>query len=463
MDPEKIARDRADREYEKFEEKNQNATPQRYAGNPTYAIIEIENKLKSRASAVFNANAVNVEVEKKSIVDSNMNPPSIVTTPVKNREAMKNVIKPKTKLRSPKRGKKRRGGFKKTPPKVEEPEEIPTEDPIEEEVVEQVPIEVPNKRRRGRPAKKTSKSTKTVVKAPTPQESEDVSSEEIVEIVKKKRGRQPKQASVKPQQQQQQDVVEPPDTEEEEASVYYDIPGEGSNDGIDIKDISEDENQPKIFATKRGRRNILDEDSNSASVVSAATSYEPRRGNKRGRYYKDEDFDISQEEDDESVISEASLATKSSDSLPLKRKKTKAPTKSRSTSRSATFIANDEESDEEPNISSDEEEESYADNDSEYQIQDSEEESNADQGVELDDDEDEEEEEDEDDEEEAEDEPESGESEMADDSNDSNDSIDIKYSPIKTRNARRTFHTKQVRGECFVSESFSMNNLLILF
>lgn len=455
-----MARDRADREYEKFEEKNQHLTPQRYSGNPTYAILEIENRLKSRASGIFNlTNGDLMDSNKKSTtVDSNvkkssMDPPA---TPVKNREAMNNVIKSKTKLRSPKRGKKRRRG-KRTPTKVEQPIEIPQE--IEEpkqEIVEeeednevQVPIEVP-KRRRGRPAKK-AKTIKTTTTIPQPDIEENNSIQEAPETInivnKKKRGRKPTSVP--------KTIEIPFETEEEEASVYYDIPGEGSNDSI--KDISEDENQPKIFASKRARRNILLDDEDSNSNLSAATSVEQPKRNKRSRYYNDEDFDVSQEEDDESVVSEMTIATKSSDLLPLKRKKEQKPSKSRSTSR-ATFIAKDDESEEEPTVSSDEdEEESYADNDSEYQLQDSEDESNADQGVDLDDDE-----EDEDDDEDEE----SGESEMADDYNDSNDSIDIKYSPIKTRNARRTFTTKQVRGKIlmkFIKFSLNFNKLFILF
>lgn len=448
LDPEQIVQDRADREYEKFEEKNQSMMSVRYSGNPTYAIIEIETKLRNRASGIYqpNSSSINMDFEynsKKSTCDSNAKKSTvsavaaakpIVTTPVKNREAMKNVIKsPSKKTPSPRRrGRKgRRGAPKRAQVVVEsvaepEPEAEPV-GTVEDEVV----MPPPPKRKRGRPPRQTS-AARVAVKSPTPsppprpvtppqledEESNDDESEVAVEPPKKKRKQQrgkPK-AIVKT-------IIEAPDTEEE-ASVYYDIPGEGSNDSI--KDISEDENHPKIFISKKGRRNVIhDEDSNTGSVASSGdsvlASYKVR-----DRYYKDEDFDASQEEDVESVVSEVSEVTKSSVSTfkPKTKRTARKPTKSRSTSRSAALDEyEEEETDEEPSEQSSEVAESEF-------IQDSDDE---DEDSVIDDDE----------------EPEdvSGdESEMADYSNESNDSIDIKYSPIKTRNARRTFAPKQIRG-----------------
>lgn len=385
LDPDQIARDRADREYEKFDEKVYYQTPQRYKGNPTYAILEIENKLKSKqgGSAVpFASEEQSIKGYTKPMMDVLKKQQLMYEqqlTPVAAPRTAKDVIKLRKKTTRKASRKARRRSFK-------------TKDQEVEEIQDKDNNEVP---------------------ACEPQEEEE---EEVPEPPRRKRGRPPKQKRIQPRVIC--NVIEAPDTEED--SVYFIIPGEGSNDGV--KDISEDENIPEI---KHGSRHVTPSDQESVASVSCR---------KRGRYYADDDYDVTT--DETTNLSTASTASKSSVSMKPRRGRpvlqatsiaTRKKTSSRSTSRSAAVF----------NDASDQSECSELfENESEYQAQSEESGEDEVEEQEIDFDQSETEEEDE----EA-----VSESEMAE-SNDSNDSIDIKYSPIKTRHARRHYNVKNIRG-----------------
>lgn len=434
LDPDKIARDRADREYEKFDEKVYYHTPQRYKGNPTYAILEIENKLKNKlngsATVQSNGDIEPIKGYTKPMMDVLKKQQMIVEqqiTPVsnhqqkKNREGLRDVIKPTKKgliftnnTMASKFSRKRRQTCSKIN-SVSTPEvcEAVTEETEASNIPKQkVPVSSRKKvSRRKRPQS-----------PPNIQKCGDLSSiQETEKPAKRKRGR-PKII---------RNVIEPPETEED--SVYYDIPGEGSNDGV--KEISEDENEPEIVPYKRSRRTTpADESSNQESVASDSTARM-----KKQRYYADNDYDAAT--DETTNMSSSTVATKSTESLKPNRRNrqshshdngiaTRTKVKSRSTSRSAATFTE----------ATDQSECSDAlDNDSEYQIQ-----SEDDSGEELED----QEQGREYDQSES-DEDNTSESDLAEDSNDS-DSIDFKYSPVKTRHARRrisNFNLKQMRGK----------------
>jgi serine/threonine protein kinase len=469
LDPDQIARDRADREYEKFDEQIYYQTPQRYTGNPTYAIIEIENRLKNKHNGAA-AVASNGDIEpikgytkpmmdvlkKQQLMLEQQITPVAALQQKKTRERLRNVIKPTKKnfttkiatLEKKLNKRQRKKPAKSKTPAVEEQEIV--EDNVVSEVqdeIEEQQIEVPEppKRKRGRP-KKVNHRAKARVTVPVDAD-ESTNDVAVVEApVKRKRGR-PKAL---------RNVIEAPETEED--SVYYDIPGEGSNDGV--KEISEDEFEPEIHPPKKIRRvTPIDENSNP-SVVSEGTN---NARNARGRYYTDDDYDVSQDDETTNISSATNVTSKSSVSLKPRRGRqtqfqedgisTRNKNKSRSTSRSAAVYT-------EP---SDQSEASEAfENDSEFQMQSGEESEDdieeQDQAIEYDqsesgaDDEDDE------------DEVTSG-SELAD-SNDSSDSIDIKYSPIKTRHARRRinhFNMKQIRGGRLRCEQFLLVLLIQRF
>lgn len=150
LDPDVIARDRADKEYEKFDEKLQ--TPTRYKGNPTYAILEIENKLRTKhggSLALLNNSQADIEpikgytkpmmdVLKKQqiLVEQQLSSP-LSSYQQRSREGLRNVIKPTQKnlsfLKQSKTKKPKRKVFAKRIPKknvvdqfVEEENEVPT-------------------------------------------------------------------------------------------------------------------------------------------------------------------------------------------------------------------------------------------------------------------------------------------------------------------------------------------------
>lgn len=163
LDHDVILRDRADKEYEKFDEKLQ--TPTRYKGNPTYAILEIENKLKSKhggsAAILTNSQTPAVEVEpikgytkpmmdvlkkQQILVEQQLSSP-ISSYKKRSREGLRNVIKPTQKnLSFQKQNKtkksKRKGGVKRSPKKVvnEQQQFIEQENDVREEFEVPVPV-----------------------------------------------------------------------------------------------------------------------------------------------------------------------------------------------------------------------------------------------------------------------------------------------------------------------------------
>lgn len=459
LDPDQIARDRADREYEKFDEKVYYQTPQRYSGNPTYAILEIQNRLRSKQNGASSAVVPSSEIEpikgytkpmmdvlkkQQMLVEQQITP--VTTHQKRSREGLRNVIKPTKKNLTYKNGIKqsRKARSKSLTVKIQAFEETTVDEPevpvLQEEPIEEVPEPEPPRRKRGRPAKKRPCSPKPPIVQPVCDEStNDVeeSEQSAPPPIKRKRGR-PKVI---------RNVIEPPETEED--SVYYDIPGEGSNDGI--KEISEDENEPAIVSQKKTSRRVTPSDENSNQSIASGSTMQQRK--RRGRYYADDDYDAST--DETTNMSSASVATKSSSVSIKPRRARPTPamlldgakrnkTKSRSTSRSAAAYT-------EP---SDQSECTEApDNDSEYQVQSGEE-----SGEEIEEQEEPVMDYDSETEGEEEDDEITGESEMADESNDSDDSIDIKYSPIKTRHARRRinhFSIKQIRGKKTISFGMS--------
>ena len=250
--------------------------------------------------------------------------------------------------------------------------------------------------------------------------------------------------------------------DQEDVSVYYDIPGEGSSDGVkEISDSDIDDSEQKTeeqyqeessedeiiqIKPKRPRKNffsVSEENSNQGSTVSSATNSSKRK--RRSKYEHDDDFEVEVFTDEASNISDASHATRSTVNS-FKRRRPRGATshdsgivtrnkvKSRSTSRSA--IVSDE------NELSEVEEHTE---ESDFEIENDESDNESDeQAVEYADTEEEEEEEEED---QSDDDERSNVSDASFD--DDSDSIDIKYSPIKTRHARRKIYNmnlKQIRG-----------------
>lgn len=464
LDPDAIARDRCDKEYEKFDDKMQ--TPQRYVGNPTYAILEIENRLKSKHGVSTNsANEVEpikgytkpmMEVLKKQqmAVEQQLtsNSPIIQS---RSREGLRNVIKPTQKnltyqKQQKKKKKSKRKNAKKVVPVAEE--SVPTQLTV-------TPVSSINKPRpRGRPRKIP------IVPAFTPQTIHEEPEEEIMQVdedsrgssmrtiqkngIRRGRGRPRKIVEV---------VAELPETEDD--SVYYDIPGEeeeeeeneaeSSSDGIkEISDlemeVDDDDDEivqnqepvidsdDEVLKPKRQRKQFASHSEDNSNHGSTSSSNALRRG-RRGRYENDDDFEAFTEE--ASNASSASHVSKSSVASSFKPRRVRGGTsrdsgiatrnkiKSRSTSRSAAVSGD----------ISEHSDQSEVDEGSEFEAA----ESDVDESEEgIDYDQDDEENVSDDDEEER-----SDESELDDDS----DSIDIKYSPIKTRHARRRINYMSVK------------------
>jgi hypothetical protein len=445
LDPDQISRTRADREYEKLDDKVYYQTPHRYKGNPTYAILEIQERLKSKhnGSAVA-ITSENFDVEplkaytktgfkkQQKMADQFTVIAKTSRRRRKREEVQNDVIKP-VNIKSVKTRKKKLVGKKARDMKtsIQEVDKIEKTVEIEPKVQQQTkeyedaPVLLLGRKARGRPRNK-----QTVQVQPEPQPACDDTTNHVEEIKRPKRKRAGKRVA-KPKH------VEPPETEEDSDYIYFDIPGEGSNDGL--KDISENENEPEIFSVKRSRRITPSDDNSNQESVASGTSITRRTKQVRGKYEADDDYeaDIIMDTDESNDVSSESADTKlSSESFNPRRVliqtqpvTTRNKVKSRSTSRSAAFTDKSYQS------------ESDACDESEYQAQSDSEEDSAeeqDQVIEYDDTETEEEEDI------------SGESEMADSNDESDDSIDIKMSPIKTRTARRRitqFSVKQMRGK----------------
>jgi serine/threonine protein kinase len=429
LDPEKIARDRVEKEYEKIDEKNYYQTPQRYKGNPTYAILEIENKLKCKqngsliSTSTPNVNDIEpikgytkpmMDVLKKQqmIVEQQITPVSYQKK--RSREGLRNVIKPTRKTIT-----------------------------YQTEVIDKKEMKKTRKKQK-RTLKTKPKSKAGAKRGPKPalqqksiDKKDDVSRDSSSNytgevVVKKKRGRKPKVVM---------NEIEVPETEED--SVYYDIPGEGSNDGIielsdseiDFKPVEEMETNTVHKKLKTREASLADENSNQESIASSS-----RNRKLRGRYYNDADFEAYSDETSNSVISSISHDTRST-SVSTKPRRgraiisydsgilTRNKVKSRSTSRSAVVTENSEHSDEEEQ-----------DEGSEFEAEDSGEETEEeieDHGMEF----------------------EQDLSEESEQMESDDDSIDIKYSPIKTRHARRKTNyfnnMKQIRGKILEIRTYS--------
>lgn len=444
LDPDQIARDRAEKEYERLDDKIHYQTLKRYSGNPTYAILELENKLKNKlnGSAVVAANS-EIETIKgytKPMMDilrkQQMHLEQQLQSPVTYQK--KDVIKAqknltceidkheKVTVKRTIRQKQLKVNEQETIEEIPEPRVIvlrkrgrPFKNQNRSKIAKELqviaipetpekqPSEIPVKRKRGRPR------VVRVAWSNSDDTSPEENSCEAPTPTKKKRGR-PKIIHT---------VIEPPETEED--SVYFEIPGEGSNyDDDDEKEMSDDDNIPLIQQRKDcSHLNTAsrDEESTQESVISGIM-----RGKKmRGRYYNDDDFEVST--DETSNLTSISNATRSAASTFKARRHrgtisndsgiaTRNKVKSRSTSRSVAALteiseqSEHEESDYELRSESEELEDSFESGHEE-----------TDEAVDS-------------------------ESEIED----SEDSIDIKYSPIKTRHARRDCNVKNARGELLI-------------
>lgn len=454
LDPDAIARDRADKEYEKFDEKMQ--TPRRYKGNPTYAILEIENRLKSKqGSHVINSlGSASVDIEpikgytkpmmevlkKQQIaVEQQLTNSPIIQK--RSRDGLRNVIKPTQKNITYQRQKKKKSKRSKKVSKKQTN--------VQMEADSQVPTPVSSKPRRGRAPKQ---STVVQQQQPEIEENSRGSSSRTVDIahkaVRRLRGR-PRKVVVQVEPVPAAAAQAAAETEEDD-SVYYDIPGElSSSDGVKeisdseleideasseeqeieeenpeetinghLSDIAEEEIIKPIVKRLRKRLVSNSEDNSNHGSSNSNISGKRSRG---GRYENDEDFEMYSEAS--SNISSATHVTKSSVASSIKPKRargfmsqdsgiaTRNKVKSRSTSRSAA-------------VSDEISEQSEIDEGSEFEAEteieaETSEEEISDDSVNS---------------------SESGDSEIED-----SDSIDIKYSPIKTRHARRRINYVSVK------------------
>lgn len=476
LDPDKIARDRAEREYERFDEKLYYQTPQKYNGNPTYAILEIENRLKSKQSGciVVNDDAnkemikgytkqmMDVLRKQQLIVEQQMSP---ITHKKRNREGLRNIIRQTRKsmcyrngmlekkvckksriLESPeltprlKRGRPKKTRLIETV-QPEEDKEIVSDNEVV--VIAPIIIETPilkNKRKRGRPARHIQKPNQSVIVLED-SENEFVQEEEFVaesesEADKEMVLESEVEECVNESDEEDVEIVGPEtDVEsvvesEIECVELPDPPIVKRTRGrpkriVKAKSVRKDE-EPSVndeVASNNGETS----DQDSAVSSNLLGPHKLRKKPKTLRYYRDNDFVLST---DDSSHSSASNAT----STKRARGKTQANTdvgiltrnkiKSRSSSRSHPDIQEAEEEEEED----DEDESIVADDD----VNDDESEciNESAQGSE---DGDQEETFYESEMEESEDEKSVSESESNDDEN---SSVDIKYSPIKTRHAR---------------------------
>lgn len=429
LDPEQFARARADREYEKSEEKNQFQTPQRYHGSPTYAILEIEKKLKlkQKGSIILNiAPSNDVEPIKgytKQMMDTLQKQQVMVEKqllpcePKRNRDGLRNVLKPTKKNVSYEYEKAKT--VRKTV-SCRNKQKLRNADKKVQETVQECTNTIENIGKRSKASRSKRSKLQKAQDDPALPVKCDITTNEVEEVekpVKRKRGR-PKLIK---------NIIIPPETEED--SVYYDIPGEGSN--YDVKEMSEDENAPELIPQKRSRNAtpFSGENSNQDSVASGNSKVKQKVH--RGNYYADDDFDVST--DDTTNISSVSQLSETTQKIRKSKQicngmNTRKNTKSRSTSRSVPAFSEDTDKSE--------------CSESDFELQ-SEEDSAEDlQELEYDqsgtDDE--------------EDSLSASNDEVDYNSNDSNDSIDFKYSPItKNKNTRRSEirNVKNIKGEHF--------------
>lgn len=466
LDPDAIARDRADKEYEKFDDKMQ--TPQRYVGNPTYAILEIENRLKTKhgvstpSTTVAEVEPIKgytkpmMEILKKQqmAVEQQLNCNSPITQS-RSREGLRNVIKPTQKnltyqkQRKKKKSKRKNASSKQSKKVVEE--SVPT--PL-------TSVSSYYKPKRGRPRKHA------IVPAFTPQtirEEEEEETREMSVLEEDSRGSSSRTAQNNNKitrrgrpRKIMKVVAELPETEDD--SVYYDIPGEeeageeSSSDGIkeisdldmEVDDDDDDvvqnqepliDSDDEVLKPKRQRKQFVSHSEDNSNHGSTSSSNALRRGGRRGRYENDDDFEaFSEEASNVSSATQISMSTVASSFKPRRVRggtsrdsgiATRNKIKSRSTSRSAAISVQLSDRTDQSEVSEGSEFEAESDIDE------------SEEGIDYDQDE----EENVSDDDEEEEEERSDESELDDDS----DSIDIKYSPIKTRHARRRINYMNVK------------------
>ena len=416
-----------------FSIKGQTQMPQKYHGNPTYAILEIESRLKLKQTGIASTSTVNTNGDlepikgyTKQMMDVLRKQQILVEKQIltpqskKPRAGMvKEISKP---LKSKTVGRKRK--LTKIMP-VEKPtlttsrrkskkesEIVETEEiPIIEPVIDKICKAGRKTRNRG-----TKEKPKVDLK-PQKIEIDEVENEieEIEPKIKRKRGRPRIIKS----------IIETPETEED--SVYYDIPGEGSN--YDTKELSEDEN---VSVSQKSLRNVIftsGEESNQASI--GASSKGKNKKGKGRSYYADDDYDVSS--DEVSIISIVSSIADSSESKKNSRRKniqgsvksTRNKTKSRSASVSAPVVEESEPSECSELLETEYEAQSGDESD-EIQLEYDQSETD-------------------------EDEEEDSASESDVDDQSSNDSVDFKYSPItKTKSRRNEFRNiKTSKGKIF--------------
>lgn len=286
LDPDQLMTNRADREYERSDEKSQNQTPQKYHGNPTYAILEVENKLKMRQSgSAFPSIVPNADVDimpikgytkqmmeilkKQQLMVEQLLP----SHQKRNRDGLRNVIKP-SKKNIRKAGK----NLSNLKSKTNSPKRKIRK--VEEAVVNKK--EVPKVSRQKRVPKRPKVLIEPLLLENCDDTKHNVEDNQKIPPVKRKRGRPKVIKNI---------VIESTDTEE----VYYDIPGEGSN--YDAKEMSEDENEPEILSRKRSRN----------TTPSGTESSQTKRH--KGRYSDDDDYDFSTETDEATIMSSVSNAS----------------------------------------------------------------------------------------------------------------------------------------------------------
>lgn len=475
LDPDKIARDRAEREYERYDDKIYYQTPQRYNGNPTYAILEIENRLKSKQSGCVVVNEdSNKEVIKgytkqmmdvlrkqQLIVEQQISP---TTHKKRSREGLRNVIKQTRKSMSyrngmieKKEGKRNRNfvspeltpRLKRGRPKktrlieTVQPEEdelvSDNEVVVEEVIVIETPI-LKNKRKRGRPSKHIQKPSRSIVVIEISEDEEEVveESEKEDSVVES----EPEFEAELALQSEVEEFVNESDVEDEE------VVNKESDVESDVESEVEREEAPTPIIVKRPRGRpkkvrkeeepVVDEttidgetsDQESAVSCSVFGPHRLRKKPKTLRYYRDNDFVLSTDDSSHSSASNASSTKRARGKIQTNSDVgilTRNKIKSRSSSRSHPDIMEIEDEEDEDDDEN-EEESIVADDD----VKDDESEciNESAQGSE---DGDQEETFYESEMEESADEKSDSESESNDDEN---SSVDIKYSPIKTRRAR---------------------------
>lgn len=240
IDPDQIARDRAEKEYERFDEKLNDQPNSKYEGRPTYAILEIENKIRNK-QITSNQNSMDGNGQEKETIkgytaammavlrkrqlfieeqikhdlaqDENNSSQFLFTPTKRNRDGLRNILKQtkrsiiyQTDL-DRKNKKKSRKSRKRSRKVAENNEQRATgeETPVKpirvrrkqkkEKVVEE-DIEIPQAV--SPPLKKRSKKSKKIQDPVVETVVEPEQQEPVVETVARKRGRPRKNPEITP-------------------------------------------------------------------------------------------------------------------------------------------------------------------------------------------------------------------------------------------------------------------------